>query len=71
MKVVSFEGKTECPEYVQTLLTCTHEEADCRILLHVKVASTSCCERVVIVAFDTYIVVIAMYLFDHFRVDGL
>ena len=52
-------------------MICTLEEADIRIFLHVKVPSTSCCERNVIVAFDTDIVVIAMYLFDHFRADGL
>ena len=71
MKVVSSDGETECPMYVQTLLTSTHEEADSRIFLHVKVASTTCCERVVVVASDTDIVVIATYLFDNFRLDGL
>ena len=71
MKVISSGGETECPMYVQILLTSTHEEADTRIFLHVKVASTTCCERVVVVASDTDIVVIATYLFDNFRLDGL
>jgi hypothetical protein len=71
MKVVSSDAKTECPMYVQTLLTSTHEVADSRLFQHVKVALTTCCERVVVIASDTDIVVIATYLFDNFRLDGL
>ena len=68
MKVISSGGETECPMYVQILLTSTHEEADTRIFLHVKVASTTCCERVVVLL---PIQILLSQPHICFRLDGL
>lgn len=71
MKVIGSKGEYDAPEDIQKLLTSTHEEADTRIFLHTKAAITSGCEKVIVCASDTDIVVIAMYMFQRLSEDGL
>lgn len=70
MNVISRDA-VDVSDDERVLLSSTHEEADTRVFLHATVAIKGGCNRIVIWASDTDIVVIALYLYRKLYGIGL